>query len=77
MAKRDWSLLLQTRPETPTLSGGHQPGSMEALKQMLFRLQDEETATSLPTTSLPAAEAAHQAGVPLCQVSPCVRCRLV
>ncbi|XP_076465648.1 uncharacterized protein LOC143297276 [Babylonia areolata] len=37
-----------SRPETPTLSGGQQPGSMEALKQMLFRLQTEESSSSAP-----------------------------
>ncbi|KAK7115758.1 hypothetical protein V1264_001574 [Littorina saxatilis] len=46
------------RPESPTLSGGQQPGSMEALKQMLFRLQTEETSTNTPSASQPL----HQNG---------------
>lgn len=39
------------RPATPTLSGGQQPGSMEALKQMLFRLQTEETSGKMDHTA--------------------------
>ncbi|KAK7486812.1 hypothetical protein BaRGS_00021959 [Batillaria attramentaria] len=42
------------RPATPTLSGGQQPGSMEALKKMLFRLQTEEASGSPPSTGLGA-----------------------
>ena len=45
-------LLLQSGLETPTLSGGQQPGSMEALKQMLFRLQNEESSIVSPTAGV-------------------------
>ncbi|KAL8570758.1 hypothetical protein ACOMHN_006908 [Nucella lapillus] len=52
------------RPETPTLSGGPQPGSMEALKQMLFRLQCEESSAASTTTPLPAGAASQDGGEP-------------
>ncbi|XP_041364706.1 uncharacterized protein LOC121380040 [Gigantopelta aegis] len=42
----------QLQQKSPTLTGSQQPGSMEALKNMLFKLQAEETSTQGKELSL-------------------------
>ncbi|GFR71444.1 lung adenoma susceptibility protein 2 [Elysia marginata] len=59
------------QPLESTLSGGRQPGSMEALKNMLFKLQAEETSTQ-DGTDKRGEDVLHTSGQNLSQASMAV-----